>query len=504
MLALGQYYKAQGGEVSLIGHPDSKFNASTTYFTQFYVRWVDFCDTVDSANTVKGLEHTPLGQTTRDFGSAGDLKPNGVALSALDKIKTQVKTSGILVKHFFQDFESNQNSVMIVGHVTKQQFAQCFSRLKLNVSPAEFDALCVMFERPAGDSVIDYRSFVNMVDPAPPSINPWKTNDTVADAEAGGSTNSVAPAPAPVAVPVEAREVILRLQAACKNYGIRIHEFFRDFDRLRTGEITTPQFEKGLSMALDKLDCSISAAEVAVLASAYPGAAGPGRVRWHDMCNDIDAVFTTKGLEAMPTGPIPSEALSASATRLLAPVAASAGSLSAAEEELCATAMAHMKSHLDTRRVQLEPFFKDFAANQNSPMRVSNVTDIQFAQVLSRLGLAVTEPQVAALAKKFRSSGGGATKSSGFVNFHVFCHALQPPPPHINVRRSLHMRSSVPILQQPERCCLTCHLLSAAVEDRRVEVLCLVCFVHVVENKELAHIGSKDYGDSGPKNSTEE
>jgi hypothetical protein len=427
MLALGNLYKAKGpGEVKLTGHPNSKFNSGTTYFTQFYVRWSDFCNDVDSANTVKGLEQTPLGDTVRTLDVGGAPVASGTALTALDKIKGQVKTSGMVVKHFFQDFEANQNSVMAVGHVTRQQFSQCFSRLKLDslITTAEFQAVCDFYRHRTG--VINYRAFVNTVDPPPPSINPWKTNSSITDADAGGV---LVPTPAPVTSPT-AEVVLRRLQAACKTDGIRIHEFFQDFDRLRSGDITTAQFEKGINIALDRKDCVITPADTAALCCSYASST-PGRVRWFDLCNDIDAVFVTKGLETLPTGAIPSDALAASATALLAPVSTE-GELSVAEEDLCADAMAVMRTLLDTCRIQLEPFFKDFAVNQNSPMRVNNVTDVQFSQVLSRLGLQVSESQLAALTKKFRSASAGARGGSGFVNFKVFCDVMQPPPAHIN------------------------------------------------------------------------
>jgi hypothetical protein len=63
-------------------------------------------------------------------------------------------------------------------------------------------------------------------------------------------------------------------------------------------------------------------------------------------------------------------------------------------------------------------------------MRTHHVTKIQFGQVLSRLGLAVSEPEKAVLVKAYESSDGM------FVNYHDFCNELQPPPPHRNPWKS--------------------------------------------------------------------
>ena len=75
--------------------------------------------------------------------------------------------------------------------------------------------------------------------------------------------------------------------------------------------------------------------------------------------------------------------------------------------------------------------FKDFASNQNSPMRVNHVTPIQFRQVLAKLELAVSEPEALMLLKKYGVND-KTVNGGGFVCYRTFCTDLQPPPPHIN------------------------------------------------------------------------
>jgi len=43
--------------------------------------------------------------------------------------------------------------------------------------------------------------------------------------------------------------VLARIRLSCKQQRIRIGEFFRDFDKLRSGYITEAQFRIGLNMA---------------------------------------------------------------------------------------------------------------------------------------------------------------------------------------------------------------------------------------------------------------
>lgn len=49
--------------------------------------------------------------------------------------------------------------------------------------------------------------------------------------------------------PQDVEYTIARLRVLCKQQRIRIGEFFRDFDKLRSGYITKSQFRIGLNMA---------------------------------------------------------------------------------------------------------------------------------------------------------------------------------------------------------------------------------------------------------------
>lgn len=49
--------------------------------------------------------------------------------------------------------------------------------------------------------------------------------------------------------PFDVEDVIARIRSSCSQQRIRIGEFFRDFDRLRSGYITASQFRIGLNMA---------------------------------------------------------------------------------------------------------------------------------------------------------------------------------------------------------------------------------------------------------------
>jgi len=79
----------------------------------------------------------------------------------------------------------------------------------------------------------------------------------------------------------------------CKQQRIRIGEFFRDFDKLRTGFITKSQFRIGLNMA----KVQISSQEFELLSKEFKAPKEGEHVCWKDFVDRVDEVFTKKGLE---------------------------------------------------------------------------------------------------------------------------------------------------------------------------------------------------------------
>ena len=100
--------------------------------------------------------------------------------------------------------------------------------------------------------------------------------------------------------PDDCEDVIARIRSKCQQQGIRIAEFFRDFDRLRSGYITASQFRIGLTMA----KCPISQQEFALLSSAFKAPKEGDHVCWRTFSDQVDEVFTSKGLEKSVDQPV--------------------------------------------------------------------------------------------------------------------------------------------------------------------------------------------------------
>jgi hypothetical protein len=72
-----------------------------------------------------------------------------------------------------------------------------------------------------------------------------------------------------------------------------VSEFFRDFDKLRSGFITDTQFRIGLNMA----KIVLSSHEFDELVAYFKAPKEGSYIKWRDFSDAIDEVFTKKGLE---------------------------------------------------------------------------------------------------------------------------------------------------------------------------------------------------------------
>lgn len=93
--------------------------------------------------------------------------------------------------------------------------------------------------------------------------------------------------------PDDVEDVLARIRTFCKQQRTRVAEFFRDFDKLRSGFITESQFRIGLNMA----KIVLSGHEFEALTSHFKAAKEGRHVCWRDFSDSIDEVFTKKGLE---------------------------------------------------------------------------------------------------------------------------------------------------------------------------------------------------------------
>lgn len=79
---------------------------------------------------------------------------------------------------------------------------------------------------------------------------------------------------------------------------VRIEEFFKDFDKLRKGKVTVPQFKSILSM----LNFYLTEEEFESLALKYNS--DDNMFKYSEFCNLINSAFTIQGIDKNPTATV--------------------------------------------------------------------------------------------------------------------------------------------------------------------------------------------------------
>ena len=99
-------------------------------------------------------------------------------------------------------------------------------------------------------------------------------------------------------------DVIRRVQAEVTLKRIRIREFFLDFDGLRKNIVTGDQFKRILS----NLNIYLTDAEFLEVERIY-NVDGMNtrerRIKWMSFCDDVDEIFTKKGIDKDPVYRVP-------------------------------------------------------------------------------------------------------------------------------------------------------------------------------------------------------
>lgn len=93
----------------------------------------------------------------------------------LEQLTNSCKTKRILVKPFFDDACRNQNSPMLVNHVSTQQFKQALkNHIAPEFGPQEVDILIKKYKGDDQfDNMVNYVAFANTIDPKEPTFDPY-------------------------------------------------------------------------------------------------------------------------------------------------------------------------------------------------------------------------------------------------------------------------------------------------------------------------------------------
>ena len=92
-------------------------------------------------------------------------------------------------------------------------------------------------------------------------------------------------------------EIVDRISIACHKEGIRMVDFFKDYDRLRSGMVTDRQFASGLTAGVQK-SANLCSEDINQLIEYYRRP--DGRCDYKSFSDTVENVFTIPDMEKKP------------------------------------------------------------------------------------------------------------------------------------------------------------------------------------------------------------
>ena len=204
-------------------------------------------------------------------------------------------------------------------------------------------------------------------------------------------------------LPIE--KVVRRLQAEITLKRIRIKEFFLDYDGLRKNSVTGDQFKRILGV----LGITLSDSEFNEILNIYHvDALGSRekRIKWMDFCEDVDTIFTTKGIDKDPLYKVPQIDKS-----IIEPIKNVPVEFTEEENMIIGELLMSYKMVFKNKRLHLKPLFEDFDIT-----KIGYVTKNQFTRLLKQFDLIPNnERQFNLLLKRYMDKG-----NLNEVNYYQF------------------------------------------------------------------------------------
>lgn len=357
--------------------------------TQFHVLWTKFLTDIEEVFTRRGLEKSPLAVLppaevfrmpkpgTCDWSKAS-LENQQKVEEAMHKMRQKTNQRRILTKPCFQDFDRHN-----IGYVTKSQLRQCMAYLCFD---CQLDEIDLVYEKFSDDTGFNYLKFLEELQPSEKQEHKYlkrleelklvhKNKAVTANREGLRDIESI----------------MYKIKTKVVRAGIRVYEFMKDYDKLRTGRMLKTSFPR----ALDMCTLGLTVEEMKIVEYWYASADHPGYIDFYRFCEDVESSFTQKGLEKNPTV-VPTQFKPNSKGNCI--------ELLPEAEDLLETVMHRLADRVRIRRIQLFPLFEDYDRLHNG-----TVSRSQLHRVLSELelGCMVSAREFHVLYEKFDSVIGG-------------------------------------------------------------------------------------------------
>ncbi|XP_018562489.1 uncharacterized protein LOC108904422 [Anoplophora glabripennis] len=355
----------------------------------------------------------------------------------ITKIASLVNIRKLILRPYFQDYELvAKNS----GTISFAHFARILAFLNILVSADDFNLLVKKYKKDcytlsylgflsAIDQVVEYMNKNGILDLSGDIISlfpgrviyaelpklPRPEIGKISAVRLFGTQNIFHPA---LNDPKKLQDILttmVSIQDHVLKNRLRVNEFFKDFDVMNCGRITVSQFHRGLDALLlsGRQRLFISLPEVQTVINQYKDPSDPTTVCWKTFEDDVDHVFTTKGLEKAPSlriDPPPME------IRELPRLGGKHWqTVNPSMRSLCEEAVDKVKQKIIHRRILLKPVFKDFDKHNNG-----HVSRSQMRQALCSNGILLSDEEVVALEERFNNDMG--------FNYVWFLKDVEPRP----------------------------------------------------------------------------
>ncbi|KAJ3380738.1 hypothetical protein HDU92_005792 [Lobulomyces angularis] len=395
-----------------------------------------FCSSIDSGRmriliekliftfsvfTIDNLEYNPTAEVSlpaRDFLIQGSkkLSPTEEARckEILSRFKTKVSERRPLLTPYFYDFDTVLSTGKM-GCISKSHFSRLLSTMKLDISEND---LKILFKKYEDCNRINYLEFIHTIDPL--------TSNQIQEKQQTEEKDSLAVKPV-----LTFEQILTKLRYQSSTKRIRVAEYFKDFDKLRSYHVKKEEFIRGLN----RIGLDFSQEELELVAEHYKSEEKKDLCKWKEFEKDIEIVFGETGLEAKPTV-VPRKEVVQSTPFILE------STLSENEEILLTKTINKMRDHLKLRKSSIKPFFKDF-----DKLYTGYVTKSQFRQCLTYAQCYVSEEEFDVLSKKWGTNETNSGKRVCYLLFLKELEGQEKSSPFIksfeNIDASNHEKKSV-------------------------------------------------------------
>jgi len=354
-----------------------------------------FCDSINRVFAIPGIEKNP--KTLVNLPKIEETKPARRKNMELTKAEIDqvynillsgqkiVKCNRVLFKPFFQDFDIPKS-----GFVTKTQFLRVLDNMGIKPNESVINLLLKVYMNKGNYEEVNYVDFCNDID-KPEDIymiiekdvsfeNVVKINENITM-----KRNKIGTIVS--RMPDDVEDVLARIRQCVKEQRMRVSEFMRDYDKLRSGFITQTQFRQ----ALDLAKISLSNEEFKLISNYYTEP--NGKIKWREFCDTVEEVFTYKELEHKPDFDVKEGRTVTNYGKI---------SQSQEDEILANQIVEKFMYFLARERLNCKSFFQDWDRHRHF-----KVSPKQFRQVLACLNFNLTDQEFNAISKKYRDHDSG-------------------------------------------------------------------------------------------------